>query len=306
MKIAIYGAGALGGYFGARLVQAGYDVAFIARGAHLDAMRRDGLRVESALGDVHLADVTATDDPARIGAVDLVLFLVKLQDTTAAARALAPLLGPDTAIASFQNGIDGWRMIGEVVGDDRVFGGSAYIFADVRAPGVVRHSGTLARLVFGELDGPPSDRVRALDTALTDAGVDHEVVDNVRVRTWEKFVLLSAVSGVTSLTRLPLGGILADDACASLFRDALEETTRVGLRECPALAADIGERQFAFARSLPAGMRSSMFDDLERGKPLELEYLSGSVSRLGRSHGLETPVHDVIFRALSPYRNGRP
>ncbi len=305
MKIAIFGAGAVGGYFGVRLHQAGHDVTFIARGAHLEAMRHDGLRVESALGDVHLSSLDAVADPSEVGPVDLVLFLVKLQDTKAAARSLMPLLGADTGVASFQNGIDGWRLIGEAIGTGRVFGGSAYIFADVKAPGVIRHRGTLARLVFGELEGRRSKRVVSLAEALGDAGVDHEVVDDVHVRTWEKFVLLSATSGVTSLTRLSVGEILASDECAALLRDALEETTRVGKRECPALPADTGARQFAFARSLPAGMRSSMLDDLERGKPLELDFLSGTVARLGHRHGVETPVHETIFRALSPYARGR-
>lgn len=306
MNLAIFGAGALGGYFGARLAAAGHRVAFIARGAHLAALQRDGLRVESALGDAHLPAVEATGEPADIGPVDQVLMLVKLPDTEAAARQLGPLLGEHTAVACFQNGVDGAAMVGDVIGAERVFGGSAYIFADLRAPGVVRHRGSIARLVFGEFGAPPSPRVSALAAALADAAVDHEVVDDARVRTWEKFVLLAAVSGVTTLTRLSIDQVLADGHCASLFRDAMEETAAVGRRECPALAEDIAARQFAFTATLPPGMRSSMFDDLSRGKPLELAWLSGAVARRGAQHGIATPVHDAIFRALHPYADGAP
>lgn len=274
MKIAVFGAGALGCYFGGRLLQAGHDVSFVARGAHLNALRGSGMFIESALGDAHLASVHATSDPAQVGEVDLVLFLVKLYDTDEAARSLAPLLGEKTAVVTFQNGVDGWERIGNAIGAERVLGGIAYIFADVRAPGVVRHNGSLAKLVFGELDGSPSQRSMALEAALKGADVDAQLVDDVQVKIWEKFVVLSALSGVTALTRLPIGAVLADEHCASLFKQALEETASVGWRKCEGLAPDIAERQMAFAQALPYGMRASMLDDLERGKRLELVDLS--------------------------------
>ena len=306
MRIAVFGAGALGGYFGARLLQAGHEVSFIARGAQLAALRRDGLRVESALGDACLYPCVVSDDPAEVGPVDVVLFMVKLYDTAAAAGALAPLLDADTAVVSFQNGVDGWQRIAEAVGWRRVVGGVAYIFADIRAPGVIRHSGTLAKLVFGAFDGRRGERDEALARELSAAGVDAERVEDIAIRIWEKFVLLSAVSGVTALTRLPIGHVLADPCCAALFRDALGETAAVGLARCPGLAPDIAERQFAFARSLPQGMRASMLNDLERGRPIELEDLSGAVVRLGAELGLATPVHGAIYRALHPRLDGAP
>lgn len=304
MRIAIFGAGALGGYFGGRLLQGGYEVAFIARGAHLNALQKNGLMIESPLGNVHLNPIRATDSPAEIGPVDLVLFLVKLYDTDSAARALKPLLGPNSAVVSFQNGIDCWSRIGDVIGMKRVLGGVAYISADIRKPGVIRHSGTLARLIFGTFDGHKSDSGTALESALTTSGVEAQVVDNVSVRIWEKFVLLSALSGVTALTRLSIGQVLSDDYCAELFRTALVETAEVGLKKCPGLSGDIAERQLDFAASLPYGMRASMLDDLERGKPLELDYLSGSVVKLGATLGVATPVHASIYRALHPYLRG--
>jgi len=304
VKIAIFGAGALGGYFGGRLLQAGNDVSFIARGAHLEALRRDGLKIESALGDADLSPVRASAMPAEFGPVDVVLFMVKLYDTDSAARALEPLLGADTMVVSFQNGIDGWEHIGQVIGKERVVGGIAYIFADVRAPGVIRHSGSLARLVFGEFDHRLSERAIALEKALKNAGIETELVDNIDVRIWEKFVMLSALSGVTALTRLSIGQVLSDTSCAELFQEALQETARVGLKKCPGLSADIAERQFDFAKSLPHGMRASMLDDLDRGRRLELAYLSGAVVRLGTALGVETPVHATVYRALHPYIEG--
>ena len=304
VKIAIFGAGALGGYFGGRLLEVGYEVSFIARGAHLEALQQNGLKIESPLGNAHLSPVRATTDPAELGPVDLVLFLVKAYDTDVAARALGPLLGPDTVVVSFQNGVDSRERIGQVIGIERVLGGVAYIFADVRAPGVVRHNGSLARLVFGEFDGSRARPAVALEEALTAAGVEAELVDDIDVRIWEKFVLISALSGVTTLTRLSIGEVLSDSYCAELFRDALTETAGVGLKKCPGLSDDIAERQMSFARSLPHGMRASMLDDLERSKRIELDYLSGAVVRLGATLGVETPVHATVYRALHPYLDG--
>ncbi len=306
MKIAIMGAGALGGYFGGRLAEAGADVGFIARGEHLAALKRDGLRIESPLGDAHLTAIRATDDPAEIGPVDLVFFLVKLYDTETAAQALAPLLGRETAVFTFQNGIDGAARIGAIVGEERVVDGIAYIPADIRAPGVVRHRGDFARLLFGETDGRESARCRALKAALDGAGIDGELVSDIRVRKWQKFVMLSGLSAITTLTRLPIGAILADEACAQLFRDALAETAAVGRAACPDLPADAADSALAVAHSFPYEVHASMFDDLQRGKRLELMDLSGAVVREGAAHGIETPVHRIAMQALHPYLNGPP
>jgi 2-dehydropantoate 2-reductase len=305
MKIAVMGTGALGCYFGGRLAAGGYDVSFIARGAMLQALERDGLRLSSPLGDLHLKPVRATSDPADIGPVDVVMFLVKLYDTETAARAIAPLLGPDTSIVSFQNGIDAAERIGAIAGADRVFGGVAFISADIRAPGAVAHESPFARLLFGEFDGSASERTRALEQALIKSGVDAKAVDDIEAQLWEKFVFLTALSGVTTLTRLPLGPILADELCADLYRRALQETMQVGLKKCPRLSPDIVERRMAFSRSAPPTLRASMLNDLERGKPLELDHLSGTVARLGKAVGVETPVHATIHAALHPYVNGR-
>lgn len=306
MKIAVMGAGALGCYFGGRLAAAGFDVSFIARGAHLDALRSDGLKLESPLGDLHLADIKATDDPADIGEVDTVLFLVKLYDTEEAARLIAPLLGENTSIVTFQNGVNSSERIGRIAGRERIIPGIALIPADVRAPGIVRHSGPFARLVFGEPDGHISQRCQELLSAFQKAEVDAEIAKDIEVRIWEKFIMLSTLSAITTLTRLNIGTIFEDETCASLIKAAVDETTAVGRRMCSNLPEDAAARGCATLKGLPGSVHASMLDDLERGKRLELNDLSGEVVRLGRKFNIAVPTHEIAWRALHPYVNGRP
>ena len=305
MKIAVMGAGALGGYFGGRLAAAGADVTFIARGAQLDALRSAGLHIESPLGDLHLPRVNATSDPAAVGPVDTVLFLVKLYDTEAAAQAIAPLLDKETSVVTFQNGVNSCERIGRIIGEDRVIPGIAVIPADVRAPGIVRHSGPFARLVFGEPDGSESARCKALLDALKSAGVDAEAVANIQVRVWEKFIMLSTLSAITTLTRLNIGPIFADGACATLVERAVRETAAVGRKVCADLPENAAEKALAMLKGMPGHMHASMLDDLNRGKRLELNDLSGEVVRLGCEHGIATPTHEMAWRALHPYVNGQ-
>lgn len=306
MKIAVMGAGALGCYFGGRLAKAGADVSYIARGAHLEAMQQSGLTIESPLGDLHFPQVTATGNPEEIGPVDLVLFLVKMQDTESALPLITPLLGPDTAIMSFQNGVDAWAMIGRATDPARVIGATAAIPADIKAPGVIRHSAEFAKLTFGEFDGAESPRCRALLDLLEKAGVDAALVPDIEVKIWEKFVMLSAFSAVTCLTRLPVGPIRDNPESFALFERAAEETFSVGRKICPDLQPEIIETTRRFLENAPRNVRSSMLDDLTRGKPLELDYLSGAVVRLGEQTGVAVPFHDVVNRALRPYIAGSP
>ena len=306
MRIAVMGAGALGCYFGGKIAVAGGDIAFVARGAHLDALREDGLRIESALGDLHLPQVHATDDPGKVGPVDLILFLVKLYDTEQAAEAMAPMIGPDTVVLTFQNGVSSARRIGAIAGENRVINGIALIPADIRAPGIVRHTGPFARLVFGEIDGTESTRCTAILSALTAAGIDAALAPDISVKIWEKFIMLSALSAITALTRLPIGAILADPHCAQLFRSAIDETWSVGRAECAGLSEDAADRAMELVNGLPYEVRASMLDDLERGKRLELADLSGEVVRLGEIHNIATPTHTTVFRALHPFRDGAP
>src|SRR5271165_4531547 len=290
MKFAIMGAGGLGAYFGARLALAGHDVAFIARGAHLSAMREHGLRVLSELGDVHLDPVVATDDPKTIGPVDGVIFAVKLWDTEAGAEAARPLIGPQTAIVSFQNGVEKDEVLARVVGREHVLGGVAYIATKVSEPGVVEHTGRLVRAMLGELDGSRTERVVSFARVLADSGIDTEVSNDVRKATWEKFVFLTGVAGVTSLVRSDIGPIRENAESRALLEETMREVVEVGRAAGVNLDANFAEAQLRFCDTLPAQMRASMAVDLERGRRLELPWLNGAVTRLGRDLHVETPA----------------
>lgn len=305
MKIAVVGSGGVGGYFGARLAAAGEDVWFVARGAHLDAIRRCGLHIESRLGDLHIKPARATDNPAEIGPVDLVMFAVKLWDTESAAEMARPLIGPESAIASFQNGVDSAERLTTVLGSKPLIGGVCHIAAAIAAPGVVRHVGTMARLTFGELNGGVSPRIEAFVAACSKAGIHAVASPDINRVMWEKFIFLSSFSGVTTLTRLNKGPIFAEPDTRALFRAAVEESAAVARAQGVALPGDAADGVMGFADGLPPEMKSSMLGDLERGNRLELPWLSGAIVRLGAAKGVPTPVHRVIYQALKPYANGR-
>lgn len=302
MRIAILGAGGVGGYFGGRLADAGEDVSFLARGEHLDALRRNGLRVLSASGDIHLPSVTASDDPARIGDVDLVFFAVKLWDTESAARAAAPLVGRDTAVATFQNGVESVETLSRVLGQERVIAGSAFIFSVIAEPGVIRHTGAMARIVFGEPGGGSSRRCEAFLETCRGAGIDAAIADDVTAVIWEKFILLSALAGVTSVTRMPVGVVREQPETRRLLIAAMEETTALARARNVAVPEDVVARHVALVDdSFRHEMKPSMLQDLERGGRLELPWLNGAVARLGREAGVPTPVHEFIVAALMPH-----
>jgi len=306
MRIAIMGAGAMGGYFGARLAAAGNDVALIARGAHLAAIRANGLRLQSPKGDVHLPDIAATDDPASVGVVDVVMFMVKNYDVDAAAQAILPMLGADTMVVTCQNGVSAPERLAAVIGADKVVPGVARFPGDIAAPGVIRHSADSDKLSFGEVDGRVSPRVLAFQQALTRAGVTAVIPDNIIQDLWIKFVGQSALSAITTLTRLDIGPLRDTPASYQLFLDAIAEADRVGRAVVPGLPDGIAERVWGVLNSFAPTMHASMLDDLRRGKPLEVEYLSGEVVRLGRKLGIATPIHSVFLAALSPFANGAP
>ncbi|WP_108659019.1 ketopantoate reductase family protein [Acuticoccus kandeliae] len=305
MKIMIMGAGAVGGYFGARLAASGEDVTFIARGAHLDAMRTNGLRIESPNGDLTVP-VKATDDPAEAGTADLILFLVKLYDTDIGIEAIRPAVGEHTVVASFQNGVSAREALTAAFGARRTAGGTAYIAADVREPGVIRHSAAFARLVFGPYEDTDRAPLDAFAKAMEKAGASYELVDDISRRVWEKFVFLSAFSAITSLTRLPIGPILADPLSRELFTDAISESLAVAKVHEPTVSQDLIEANLNMVSNASPRMRSSMLDDLTRGKRLELPFLSGKVVELGAAAGIPTPVHRAAYAALSPWRDGPP
>ncbi len=305
MKIAVMGSGGVGGYFGARLVQAGCDVAFVARGAHLAAMRERGLTVESQLGDVHLPEVRVTDDPATLEPVDLVLFSVKLSDTATAARSIASLFGPNTGIVSFQNGVQKDDVLRKEFGDKAVMGGVGYIATAIKEPGVILHTGTMQRLVFGEYDGRRSERAEAFLDACKMGGIDAELSDDIRRRIWEKFVFLVGLSGATTAMRLPIGPIRENPLARGFLFDLIREAVTVGRALGVALPENYAEDRLAFVDGLPADMTASMHHDLERGKPLEVTWLSGAVVELGATVNVPTPANRAVRDILAPHAQGR-
>lgn len=306
MRIAVFGAGAVGGYFGARLAAAGEDVHFVARGAHLDAIRKTGLRIESPNGNLTLHPAQATDDPASIGPVDYVMFAVKLFDTERVAQACRPLVGPDTTVLALQNGVESEEILGRVLGPEHVMGGTVYIAAVIAEPGLVRQTGAFARMIFGELDGTMSPRGDAYEAACKKAGIDAVFSHEVLTEIWMKFIVLAALSGVTTATRLPVGILRADPDTRMLLRNAIAEAAAVGRAQGVFLPDDAVERQMATIDGWPREMVASMLHDLNAGKRMELDHLSGAVARLGRQRGVPTPVHDTLYAALKPYKDGRP
>ena len=311
MRIAILGAGGVGGYFGGRLAAGAegthdVDVVFLARGAHLAALRERGLRIESPKGNVHVARVVATDDPTTIGPVDVVFFSVKLYDTDAAVRMLPPIVGPKTLVVPLQNGVDSVDVLTRAVGREHVAGGTAYVAAVISEPGVIRHT-AMDRLIVGPLDGQAEQALPALEDLLQAckrAGFDATMSRNIAVDIWAKFVRLTAFSGMTTVTRCPIGALRDDPALAEMMRGALKESMAVALAGgVPLTDALIDEVQVATA-ALPPNARSSMLEDLERGRPLELPWLSGAVVRIGRDVGVPTPIHQFITTVLTPHVNG--
>jgi 2-dehydropantoate 2-reductase len=305
MKIAVMGTGGVGGYFGARLAQAGCDVSFIARGAHLAAIREHGLKVESPLGDMHLLPVRITDDPRTLAPVDLVLFSVKLWDTEAAARSIASLFGPDTGIVSFQNGVQKDDILRRVFGDGAVMGGVGYIATAIARPGVIKHTGTLQRLVFGEYDGGRSPRAEALLAACRRAGIEAELSTDIRRQIWEKFVFLVGLSGTTATTRMPIGPVRENPRTRAFLRDLMREAVTVARAHGVTVPEDYAEKRLAFCDSLPPDMTSSLYHDLERGNPLEVQWLSGGVVQLGEQAGVPTPANRAVWDVLALHAAGR-
>jgi 2-dehydropantoate 2-reductase len=305
MRIAVIGAGGVGGAFGAALAKGGSGVTFLARGAHLKAMQEHGLKVLGPRGDIHLVPTKATDDPGAIGEVDVVLFCVKLWDVESAGAAIRPLIGKTTAVIPLQNGIDASERLIPILGKDAVMGGVAQISATIAEPGVIKQTGTFMRLVFGELDGKPSARGAAFHAACQAAGFDSTNSNEIIVALWEKFVLLATNSSVVSLTRLPFGK-LHDPEVFALFEKGLAEVAAVGRARGVKLDPDLEARLAKATRGFPPEMMPSMAVDLLRGNKLELPWLGGKVVALGRELKVPTPTYDVMYAALKPYANGKP
>ena len=304
MRIAVMAAGGVGGYFGARLAQAGHEVAFVARGRHLKAIREHGLIVRSAGGDIRLSAASASDDPKALGSYDVVLFAVKLWDTEAAAAASLPLVADGGVVVPFQNGVESIERIGAVIGAARVLGGVAYIAAVIAEPGVIVHTGRMARLCFGPVLPEQEAAARRFLQACIGAGIEAELVADIRRVVWEKFVFLCALSGMTCATRQPLGAIRSDADLRAVFEAAMREAWMVGRARGIALAENLVAQQMVFADGLPAEMKSSMLNDLLAGNRLEAPWLSGAVARMAKEAALVAPVNATLYAAVKPYCDG--
>jgi 2-dehydropantoate 2-reductase len=305
MRVAAMAAGAVGGYFGARLAAAGHDVAFIARGAHRDAIRRDGLRIESALGDLHLNDINVTDDPQQVGPVDLVLFAVKLWDTETAGEQTRPLLGAHTRVITLQNGVDSVERLAPILGDEHTIGGATYVVTNIAKPGVIRHTGSIARVRCGRLDRRPDAILAGYVEQMKRASIDITLAEDMLLDLWKKFVLLSGTSSITASTRQPLGVIRDDDDMRAFLFKLMHETLAVGRAAGIVFPQGFpAELENAVTGFSPA-MKASMANDLEAGNRLELDWLAGKVVALGRKYAIATPAQEAVYAILKPYRMGR-
>ncbi len=305
MRIVVMGAGGVGGYFGAYLARAGHEVTFVARGAHLEAIRRNGFRLEGARGDIVLDRVGVTDDPATLdGPADVLLFAVKLYDTETAGEAIRPVVGPATMVVNLQNGVDGPDRLASVLGADAVLGGAAYVSALIAEPGVVRYTSEMSRIEFGELGGGPSQRATAFRDVCRAAGFEAEVSADIRATLWNKFVLLATNAGLTTLLRKPAGEVYTDPEIMELAQAMMREVVAVAAAEGVRTAPDVVERAVALSRSFPPGMYASMYHDLARGRRIEVASLSGLVARRGKALGIPVPHHTTVWCALKPYVDG--
>lgn len=306
MRIAVMGSGGTGGYFGSLLARAGEEVTFIARGNHLAALLTQGLTVRSRLAGDFTLPVRATDNAEEVGSVDLVLFCVKAYDTDLAAELIRPLIGSETVVLPLQNGIDAAERLLPVVGGKHLIAGVALITSSVEAPGTVAQSGGAGKIIMGELAGGESARTARLLQAFERAGIPTQVHPDIQIAIWEKFVFICAFGGMTALTRLPIGPVLASEACRALFEGVMQEVTEVARVRGVGLPGDTVERSLTLAASFEPWARGSLYHDLESGRRMELDALNGMVVGLARKSGCSTPFNFAIYAALQPYAEGLP
>jgi 2-dehydropantoate 2-reductase len=301
MRIAIFGTGGVGGYFGGRLAQAGEDVIFMARGQQLQALRTHGLRVDSPQGDFAIASVQATDNPDEIGAVDLVLLGVKAWQVPEAAQAIRPLIGPQTVVLPLQNGVEAPAQLAAVLGAEHVIGGLCRIISFVAGPGHIRHAGADPFIQFGELDNGRRDRVEKLrQTFAKTVGVTAEISPDIQVAMWQKFLLIVGWSGMGAITRAPVGTYLSLPQTRHMLQGVMQEVWSVAHAHNIALPADSVDKTLTFMDGLPADGTASMQRDIMEGRPSELESQNGAVVRLGQAVGVETPLNAFIYHSLLP------
>jgi 2-dehydropantoate 2-reductase len=304
LKIAVMGSGGLGGYFGARLARGGADVHFVARGAHLQAMRSDGLRIEGP-EPIHLPRVSATDDPAAIGVSDVVMLGVKLWDTDSALEQIRPLVGPATAIISFQNGVLKDQYLRAAYDAKNIMGGVGYVATAIDRPGVIKQTGPMQRLLFGEFDGSRSPRGERLLAACVAGGIKAELSGDILREIWQKYVFLVGLSGTTATVRKPIGPIRENPQTRAFLHDVMREVVAVGRAHGVDLPEDFAANRLEFVDTVSKDMTASMHHDLERGNRLEVRWLSGGVVELGLAKGVPTPLNRAISDILALHAGGK-
>lgn len=300
MKIMVMGTGGVGAYYGGLLAQKGNDVTFIARGPHLQAMRTNGLQVKSIFGDFTVSPTKATDTPAEVKDVELILFCVKTYDTDKAVEAIRPAVSPRTVVLSLQNGVDAVERIGKVVGVEHVIGGATWLSSAVEAPGVIKQISQFRRIVFGELDGSRSERIQSIYEVLKNTGITVEVSENILKILWTKFVFISAASSLGSLTRLPMGDWRSAPETRAMFTALMREVEALAHAQKIALDEDVVQKSLDFIDNSAPHIKASMQLDVEGGRRTELESMIGVIGRKGRELGIPTSVADFVYASLLP------
>lgn len=298
MRIAIMGTGGVGGYYGGLLARAGHEVAFIARGDHLRAIKANGLKVRSIHGDFEIHSARATDDPAEVGPVGLTIFTVKTYDTEAAAELMRPLVGEQTVILPLQNGVESAARLRRTFGPQAVIGGLTQLVAFIAAPGVIQQESQFRRVVLGELDGRRTPRLEAICAALKESGADAEVTETIEKALWTKLLFIASFAGLSSVTRSPAGPLMACDESRLLLNRAMREVEAVARAKGIPMDADIVEKTMAFAGKLEPTTTASMQRDVIAGRRTEYDAINGAVVRAGRETAVPTPVHEFIWTCL--------
>ncbi len=306
MKIVVMGTGGVGGYFGARLANAGYDVAFIARGKHLEAIKENGLKIISELGDMIIHPAKASNDPSDFEIADIVLFCVKSYDTESSSNLIKPLVGPKTAVIPFLNGIGHIEIMQRILGSNNVIGGVAAISALIEKPGVIRHNSAMQMLKFGEFNNEITPRIKAFQKACEESGINNAIPKNIECDLWQKIVMICTLAGANCLTRLPLGPCRSNPVTRTLMKNLAEEVVAVAKAENIILPDNQVEITMKQLDSLPEAMKASTLPALEKGEKLEASALNGAIDKLGTKHGINTYMHKAVYAALAPHQDGTP
>ena len=303
MRIAVMGAGSIGGYFGGMLARGGNEGSLIARGAHLQAIREGGLKVITDAGDFSVG-CHSTDDPAKVGSVELALLTVKTYQNGEALSAMKPLVGPHTSVLCLQNGIDSYQQAAEALGEERVLPGAAYIEASLPQPGVVRQTGSVVRIAFGEANGSQSERGELIRNTLEQSGIPAQFTEDIRQTLWTKFLFIATMAGVTSVSRETMADLMPRPEWRRVVLACMEEIETVGRASGVNLPSDVIASTVAYIEGSLDQMHASMHADVMAGRPLELEALNGAAVRAGRATGTATPINDVIYALLKPFAQG--